>query len=213
MFKKVKYMYLFSAVTRRVRMSPWAPEEDKTMKICTGSTCPVCTAAAAATAARPPFLLQPTQSATPLSQSTCELPQLTLKREKKEQLEPGRSCRWCVCRAALDLYSALRCQYLHPQRGAQVQSTEPAQRKSVRKEETGWACWTFEHRQGEVLYFFSVRFQHVGIDIVGVRWSLLALLSIYSRSQNASFQNSRCENTPLIGRESPPPSVSEVFPK
>uniref|UniRef100_A0A3P8X2U8 Protein tweety homolog n=1 Tax=Cynoglossus semilaevis TaxID=244447 RepID=A0A3P8X2U8_CYNSE len=66
--------------------------------------------------------------------------------------------------AALDLYSALRCQYLHPQRGAQVQSTEPAQRKSVRKEETG-------------------------------------------RSQNASFQNSRCENTPLIGRESPPPSL------
>uniref|UniRef100_A0A3P8X2B0 Protein tweety homolog n=1 Tax=Cynoglossus semilaevis TaxID=244447 RepID=A0A3P8X2B0_CYNSE len=29
----------------------------------------------------------------------------------------------------------------------------------------------------------------------------------YIRSQNASFQNSRCENTPLIGRESPPPSL------
>lgn len=28
------------------------------------------------------------------------------------------------------------------------------------------------------------------------------------RSQNANFQNPRCENTPLIGRESPPPSVS-----
>uniref|UniRef100_A0A3P8X2B3 Protein tweety homolog n=1 Tax=Cynoglossus semilaevis TaxID=244447 RepID=A0A3P8X2B3_CYNSE len=27
-------------------------------------------------------------------------------------------------------------------------------------------------------------------------------------SQNASFQNSRCENTPLIGRESPPPSYT-----
>ncbi|CAF94133.1 unnamed protein product, partial [Tetraodon nigroviridis] len=27
-------------------------------------------------------------------------------------------------------------------------------------------------------------------------------------AQNANFQNSRCENTPLIGRESPPPSVS-----
>uniref|UniRef100_A0A8C4I049 Protein tweety homolog n=1 Tax=Dicentrarchus labrax TaxID=13489 RepID=A0A8C4I049_DICLA len=27
-------------------------------------------------------------------------------------------------------------------------------------------------------------------------------------SQNANFQNPRCENTPLIGRESPPPSVS-----
>lgn len=29
-----------------------------------------------------------------------------------------------------------------------------------------------------------------------------------NRAQNANFQNSRCENTPLIGRESPPPSVS-----
>uniref|UniRef100_A0A8C9R4Y6 Protein tweety homolog n=1 Tax=Scleropages formosus TaxID=113540 RepID=A0A8C9R4Y6_SCLFO len=27
-------------------------------------------------------------------------------------------------------------------------------------------------------------------------------------TQNANFQNPRCENTPLIGRESPPPSVS-----
>uniref|UniRef100_A0A671TUK5 Protein tweety homolog n=1 Tax=Sparus aurata TaxID=8175 RepID=A0A671TUK5_SPAAU len=27
-------------------------------------------------------------------------------------------------------------------------------------------------------------------------------------AQNANFQNSRCENTPLIGRESPPPSVT-----
>lgn len=32
------------------------------------------------------------------------------------------------------------------------------------------------------------------------------------RAQNANFPNSRCENTPLIGRESPPPSVSVVFP-
>uniref|UniRef100_A0AAX7SG82 Protein tweety homolog n=1 Tax=Astatotilapia calliptera TaxID=8154 RepID=A0AAX7SG82_ASTCA len=31
-------------------------------------------------------------------------------------------------------------------------------------------------------------------------------------AQNANFPNSRCENTPLIGRESPPPSVSVVFP-
>uniref|UniRef100_A0A8C2W9N1 Protein tweety homolog n=1 Tax=Cyclopterus lumpus TaxID=8103 RepID=A0A8C2W9N1_CYCLU len=30
-------------------------------------------------------------------------------------------------------------------------------------------------------------------------------------SQNANFQNPRCENTPLIGRESPPPSVSAHF--
>uniref|UniRef100_A0A8C6UTL4 Protein tweety homolog n=1 Tax=Neogobius melanostomus TaxID=47308 RepID=A0A8C6UTL4_9GOBI len=30
-------------------------------------------------------------------------------------------------------------------------------------------------------------------------------------AQNANFQNSRCENTPLIGRESPPPSVSPAF--
>uniref|UniRef100_A0A8C7YT74 Protein tweety homolog n=1 Tax=Oryzias sinensis TaxID=183150 RepID=A0A8C7YT74_9TELE len=30
-------------------------------------------------------------------------------------------------------------------------------------------------------------------------------------SQNANFQNPRCENTPLIGRESPPPSVSAYF--
>ncbi|XP_064152037.1 protein tweety homolog 3 isoform X3 [Loxodonta africana] len=28
------------------------------------------------------------------------------------------------------------------------------------------------------------------------------------RSQNANFQNPRCENTPLIGRESPPPSYT-----
>uniref|UniRef100_A0A674NDY1 Protein tweety homolog n=1 Tax=Takifugu rubripes TaxID=31033 RepID=A0A674NDY1_TAKRU len=30
-------------------------------------------------------------------------------------------------------------------------------------------------------------------------------------AQNANFQNSRCENTPLIGRESPPPSVSPSY--
>ncbi|KAF7242987.1 hypothetical protein EYD10_10598 [Varanus komodoensis] len=30
-------------------------------------------------------------------------------------------------------------------------------------------------------------------------------------SQNANFQNPRCENTPLIGRESPPPSVSSYL--
>lgn len=35
-----------------------------------------------------------------------------------------------------------------------------------------------------------------------------APLSSLLRSQNANFQNPRCENTPLIGRESPPPSVS-----
>lgn len=35
-----------------------------------------------------------------------------------------------------------------------------------------------------------------------------AHLSSRLRSQNANFQNPRCENTPLIGRESPPPSVS-----
>uniref|UniRef100_A0A4W4DM88 Protein tweety homolog n=1 Tax=Electrophorus electricus TaxID=8005 RepID=A0A4W4DM88_ELEEL len=34
-------------------------------------------------------------------------------------------------------------------------------------------------------------------------------------TQNANFQNPRCENTPLIGRESPPPSVSALskFPQ
>uniref|UniRef100_A0A674NSB6 Protein tweety homolog n=1 Tax=Takifugu rubripes TaxID=31033 RepID=A0A674NSB6_TAKRU len=32
-------------------------------------------------------------------------------------------------------------------------------------------------------------------------------------SQNANFQNPRCENTPLIGRESPPPSVSHASPR
>lgn len=32
-----------------------------------------------------------------------------------------------------------------------------------------------------------------------------------NRAQNANFQNSRCENTPLIGRESPPPSVSPSY--
>uniref|UniRef100_A0A3Q3XEH3 Protein tweety homolog n=1 Tax=Mola mola TaxID=94237 RepID=A0A3Q3XEH3_MOLML len=30
-------------------------------------------------------------------------------------------------------------------------------------------------------------------------------------AQNANFQNSRCENTPLIGRESPPPSVRVTY--
>ena len=34
---------------------------------------------------------------------------------------------------------------------------------------------------------------------------------LLTRAQNANFQNSRCENTPLIGRESPPPSVSVAF--
>ncbi|XP_015420642.1 PREDICTED: protein tweety homolog 3 [Myotis davidii] len=33
-------------------------------------------------------------------------------------------------------------------------------------------------------------------------------LSLLLRSQNANFQNPRCENTPLIGRESPPPSYT-----
>lgn len=32
-----------------------------------------------------------------------------------------------------------------------------------------------------------------------------------NRAQNANFPNSRCENTPLIGRESPPPSVSRSY--
>lgn len=36
----------------------------------------------------------------------------------------------------------------------------------------------------------------------------LPCVSSFPRSQNANFQNPRCENTPLIGRESPPPSVS-----
>lgn len=39
-------------------------------------------------------------------------------------------------------------------------------------------------------------------------WSHSRPLSPHRRSQNANFQNPRCENTPLIGRESPPPSVS-----
>lgn len=40
------------------------------------------------------------------------------------------------------------------------------------------------------------------------QWALTAPPSSHLRSQNANFQNPRCENTPLIGRESPPPSVS-----
>lgn len=42
-------------------------------------------------------------------------------------------------------------------------------------------------------------------------WPLTAPLSSLLRSQNANFQNPRCENTPLIGRESPPPSVSRSW--
>lgn len=41
-----------------------------------------------------------------------------------------------------------------------------------------------------------------------VQQALTASLPSCLRSQNANFQNPRCENTPLIGRESPPPSVS-----
>lgn len=65
------------AVTRRiVRMSLWATGEGKTMITCTGSTCPACTAVAAASAARPPSLPQPTPSATHRSPSTCKSPLL-----------------------------------------------------------------------------------------------------------------------------------------
>ena len=44
----------------------------------------------------------------------------------------------------------------------------------------------------------------------GEAWHIppLPCVSSFPRSQNANFQNPRCENTPLIGRESPPPSVS-----
>lgn len=139
MFKKEKYMYLFSAVTRRVRMSPWAPEEDKTMKICTGSTCPVCTAAAAATAARPPFLLQPTQSATPLSQSTCELPQLTLKREKKRAVRARQKLQMmCVQGSIRFVLSTQMSVPTSPER-----STGPVNRTSSEKSLLG------KRRQGE----------------------------------------------------------------
>lgn len=46
--------------------------------------------------------------------------------------------------------------------------------------------------------------------IPGEVWHVppLPCVSSFPRSQNANFQNPRCENTPLIGRESPPPSVS-----
>lgn len=63
---------MFAGVTRTARMSLWATGEGKTKITCTGSTCPACTAVAAATAARPPSLLRPTPSATHLSLSTCK---------------------------------------------------------------------------------------------------------------------------------------------
>lgn len=67
---------MFAGARRTVRMSLWAMGEGKTMITCTGSTCPACTAVAAATAARPPSLLPPTPSATHLSLSTCKSPLL-----------------------------------------------------------------------------------------------------------------------------------------
>lgn len=56
-------------------------------------------------------------------------------------------------------------------------------------------------------------YKSVSTDTVVV-WSLSLIQSCFFpfRAQNANFPNSRCENTPLIGRESPPPSVSVVFP-
>lgn len=42
------------------------------MTACTGSTCPACTAAAAAMVVRPPSRLLPTPSAMHRSQSTCK---------------------------------------------------------------------------------------------------------------------------------------------
>lgn len=64
---------VFAGARRTVRTSLWAMEEGKITITCIGSTCPACTAVAAATAARPPSLLPPTLSATHLLQSTCKL--------------------------------------------------------------------------------------------------------------------------------------------
>lgn len=64
-----------------------------------------------------------------------------------------------------------------------------------------------------VVYGFKSTNLFVSTDTVVV-WSLSLIQSCFFpfRAQNANFPNSRCENTPLIGRESPPPSVSVVFP-
>ncbi len=63
-----------AGLMRTVRRCPWLLEADRIMITCTRCTCPVSTAAAAATAARPVSLQEEhTLSATLLLQSTCEL--------------------------------------------------------------------------------------------------------------------------------------------
>lgn len=71
---------MFTGARRTVRMSLWVTAEGKTMITYTESTCPACTAVAAATAVRPPSLLQPTPSAMHLSLNTCKYYKLWLWR-------------------------------------------------------------------------------------------------------------------------------------
>ncbi len=67
-------VFVHTVLMRTVRRCPWLLEADRIMITCTRCTCPVSTAAAAATAARPASLQEEhTLSATLLLRSTCEL--------------------------------------------------------------------------------------------------------------------------------------------
>ncbi len=67
-------VFVHAGLMRTVRRCPWLLEADRIMITCTRCTCPVSTAAAAATAARPASLQEEhTLSATLLLRSTCEL--------------------------------------------------------------------------------------------------------------------------------------------
>lgn len=67
-----QFCVTFAGVARTAKMSLWATGGGRTTTTCTGSTCPACTAAVAATAARPPSRLLPTPSVMHRSQSTCK---------------------------------------------------------------------------------------------------------------------------------------------
>ncbi len=66
-------VFVHTGLMRTVKRSLWLLEADRIMITCTGCTCPVSTAAAAATAARPASLQEHTLSATLLLLSSCEV--------------------------------------------------------------------------------------------------------------------------------------------
>lgn len=199
---------------RTVRLILWAMGEDKTMITCTGSTCPACTAVAAAMAARLLSLLQPTQSATHLSLNTCKDFSLLSIWKENCTWDCGH-CGWCY---RLQFYVNTR------ELSSRIQSRIVVSKCScccpaviLMKSEAFSALCSLLSKLGEGIRMFlsmsltMVCCKHSVSSLWGIfngyAWSYQHVFN-FNRAQNANFQNSRCENTPLIGRESPPPSVS-----